>query len=283
MRVKFWGTRGSIPSPGNDTIKYGGNTTCLTVNSDRDDFNPLIIDAGTGIRLLGEKLLESGRPLHLTIVFTHSHWDHIQGFPFFRPAYSPHDLIDIYTCPWLGGAVKDSLFVQMDTRNFPISYDSLKAEIAFHQACDENKIMGMEISTIKLNHPGSGMGFRFTDESGSFAFITDHELEAEPYIGAGLKETIEFCRGADLLIHDAQYLRDEMSRYKGWGHSAIEDVFELALEAEVKKLALFHHNPTRPDREIDEIVSGLGNQIEERKLSLDCIAAREGAEIVIGR
>lgn len=279
MKVKFWGTRGSIASPGANTIKYGGNTTCITINSGEDEYNPLIIDSGTGIRLLGVELEKANHPLKLNLLITHSHWDHIQGFPFFMPANRNGGFITIYGCPNLGGVTKESILNQMDNRNFPISYNSLKANIEFQEICEDTKLMGMRITLMKINHPGAGLGLKFTNESGSVAFITDHELEDKPYIGASLEETLEFCRGADILIHDAQYLREEMDHFKGWGHSAIEDVFEMAAAAEVKRLILFHHDPNRTDEQLTAIVKNLREKIKKLGLQMKLTAAKEGMEL----
>ena len=277
MKVKFWGTRGSIATPGEHTIKYGGNTTCITIIPENDDFSPLIVDAGTGIRNLGKELQNRNHGLKLNILFTHCHWDHIQGFPFFAPANREGNTLTLYGCSWMGGVTKGSILTQMDSRNFPISYDALKAKVVFEEVCKNTTLQGMRLSVMRINHPGAGLGLRFTNDSGSIAFITDHELEDDPYIGANREETIDFCRNADILIHDAQYLKKEM--IKGWGHSAIEDVFELAIESEVNKLALFHHDPNRTDKELDDITDNLRKEIDKRKLKLELYGAQEGMEL----
>ena len=282
MRVNFWGTRGSIASPGTHSTKYGGNTTCLTIHNDGFSSDPIIIDAGTGLRQLSEELMKKGGQINVKLLFTHTHWDHIQGFPFFVPAYFPNTNIDLYSCTEVSGNLKESLSTQMDTRNFPVSYDKLQAKITYHNLCEGEILNGIKVSMIRLNHPGSGMGLKFEHNGHRIVFLTDHELEKEPYSGAGLDETFEFCKDVDLLIHDAQYLRDEMKHFKGWGHSAAEDVFDMAINANVKQLYLFHHNPTRSDDEIDEILIEFNSIIRSRNIDLVCKAAREGGEIIVG-
>ena len=279
MKIKIWGCRGSIPTPGEHTIKYGGNTTCVALYPDDDDTNPIIIDAGTGIRPLGNQLSSVRNPLELNILFTHTHWDHIQGFPFFAPANNPRNTINIYGRSGTGKGLKDRILAQMDQKNFPISYESLKSKIEFKEITGDFILNGMEIQIFELNHPGSGMGFKFSQDDKIFVFITDHELSDEPYIGGDYRQTVEFCRGADLLIHDAQYSASEYQNYKGWGHSTIENACEMALEAGVGEFFFFHHDPDRTDSEIDKIENGLAKS--NRNKSIACLAAREGMVIEI--
>ena len=281
MQVKIWGCRGSIPTPGNSTIKYGGNTTCVTITPSEDEFNPIIIDAGTGIRLLGNFLEQAKRPLELNILFTHSHWDHIQGFPFFKPANNGKNRITLHGCPASGKSLKESILTQMDARNFPISYTDLKGKIEFEEICSDFTLLGSEIQIIKLNHPGGGSGFKFTKDGKQVAFITDHELSPNPYIGSSYGETFEFCKGVDLLIHDAQYLEKEYLTYKGWGHSSIENVFEMAAKAEVERLVITHHDPNRTDDDLDRITEIMNHEIEQRGIYMTFIPAQEGMVIEV--
>ncbi|NQS97796.1 MAG: MBL fold metallo-hydrolase [candidate division Zixibacteria bacterium] len=279
MKITIWGCRGSIPTPGESTIKYGGNTTCIALYPDDNDNKPIIIDAGTGIRLLGNQLSSIRNPLELNILFTHTHWDHIQGFPFFAPANNSQNTITIYGHSETGKGLKNRILAQMDQRNFPISYESLKAKIKFSEIAGDFILNGTGIQILELNHPGSGMGFRFSKDDKSFVFITDHELSDKPYIGGDYRHTLEFCRGADLLIHDAQYLASEYPNYKGWGHSTIENACEMALEAAVGEFFFFHHDPDRTDNEIDNIESDLQESAQCK--SITCLAAREGMVIEI--
>jgi phosphoribosyl 1,2-cyclic phosphodiesterase len=276
MKIKIWGTRGSIPVPGFNTIAYGGNTTCVALYPTEDIFKPLIIDAGTGIRLLGEELVKSKIPLDLDFIFTHSHWDHIQGFPFFIPAYFPQTTLKIFGCSHHNASLKESVFTQMDTRNFPVRFDELKANIEIHEICAETNIADFHLELLKLNHPGSGIGLKFLWNNKKLIFLTDHELSDTPYGGASLKETIAFCKGVDLLMHDAQFRREEIHRYQGWGHSAIEDVFELGLQAEVKNLILIHHNPNRTDSQLEIIEHELQEKVDKEDLPMSVIVGREG-------
>jgi len=276
MQITIWGTRGSIASPGKQTFKYGGNTTCITLSPDQSMENALIIDAGTGVRVLGGEIIKISAPVKQNIVFTHTHWDHIQGFPFYMPAFDAKNQIEIYACAKNTGSIKERLLSQMDTKNFPITPDALKARLEFNTFCDAIELNDISIKTMELNHPGSGIGFRFEKDGKSAAFITDHELSEEPYAGYSFKETAGFCEGLDLLIHDAQYLQEEMPAHIGWGHTAVEDAVKLALECEVKDLVLFHHDPNRTDAEIDVIVNKTNSILKSQKVELTVCAAYEG-------
>ena len=272
----MWGTRGSIASPGKQTFKYGGNTTCITVSPDDSMENALVIDAGTGIRVLGGEITKSSAPVSQKLLFTHTHWDHIQGFPFYLPAFDAKNQIEIYACAKNTGSIKERLLSQMDTKNFPITPDALKAKIEFKTFCDRIELNTISIKTMALNHPGSGIGLRFEKDGRSAAFITDHELSAEPYAGCSFKETAGFCEGLDLLIHDAQYFREEMPAHIGWGHSAVEDALRLAQVCEVKELVLFHHDPNRSDADIDNLIKKTNSVLKSQKVSLIVRAAFEG-------
>jgi len=277
MIFKFWGTRGSIASPGEKTIRYGGNTTCVTVSPDNAPEGLVVIDSGTGVRALGEEIVRAGRPTKVKMVFTHTHWDHIQGFPFFSPAYQAETILDIYGWSKSGRHLKDSLLSLMDSRNFPITLESLKAKLNFHEFDDKLELNGLTFSTMVLNHPGSGVGFRISDNYGkNICFVSDHELSREPYIGYGFEQTVDFCYGADTLVHDAQYIREELPVKTGWGHSAMEDAYDLARKAEVRRLILFHHDPNRSDDEIDNILAQLS---KKGRKGLEILAGYEGLEV----
>ncbi|NOZ61504.1 MAG: MBL fold metallo-hydrolase [Calditrichaeota bacterium] len=277
MKVTFWGTRGSIPSPGQETIHYGGNTTCLEI--ELSDGTLLVFDAGTGIKKLGQHIVSNSRVGKINIFFTHSHWDHIQGFPLFAPAYSDKYEIEIYSCPPVFRNVQEILTSQMDARYFPVRFSNLKAKILFHQIEEPKFNLGAAvIECIKNNHPGGANGFKVTDHNKILVFITDNELHAPGNSSSTWEQFVDFCRGADLLIHDSHYLSDELRNAIGWGHSSYEQAFQLGIAAGAKELLFFHHDPDRTDGQIDEIVRGFRERIKKmgQKMKLD--AATEGTK-----
>ena len=281
MKVTFWGTRGSIPSPGQETIRYGGNTTCLEV--ELNDGTLIIIDAGTGIKKLGQHIVSNSRVGKINIFFTHSHWDHIQGFPLFAPAYLEEYDIEIFGCEPVFHNVQEILTNQMDARYFPVRFSNLKAKINFHEIRQEKLVLGdAVIDCIKNNHPGGANGFKITENGKTLVFITDNELHAPENSGSSWQEFVDFCRGADMLIHDSHYRADELENVTGWGHSSFEQAFELAIAARAKELLFFHHDPDRTDDEIDEIVKGFRKTIKKMGLDMKLDAAIEGTKYRIG-
>lgn len=287
--VKFWGTRGSIPTPASWTRVYGGNTACVEVRFDDTVF---ICDAGSGIRELGKDLLARNPPppeLHLLI--THTHWDHIQGFPFFVPAYLPQCRIRVY-----GTSAGDDqryrlLSGQMTSEYFPISFGDLGARIMFdHLNEGEGVVGGVRVSCIPLNHPGGCCGYRFEKDGVKIVYATDNELELQPddvfpdpdHQG-GLRQApealVEAVRGADLLIMDAQYDDAQYATKKGWGHSSCFSTTDLAIRAEVKNLALFHHDPESTDQDVDAKTISCARRAARHGASLVLFAAREGVEL----
>ncbi|MDY6864262.1 MAG: response regulator, partial [Thermodesulfobacteriota bacterium] len=265
VTIKFWGTRGSIPVPGPDTIKYGGNTPCVEVRPGGKSI--IIFDAGTGIRALGDDLIKRGETVRAHIFFTHFHWDHIQGFPFFAPANVPENHINFYGYEdresKLGKVISD----QMESVYYPVPITRLGASIQFRPLAAERayQIENFNIKTIYLNHPGNTMGYLLSHRNKKIAYLTDNELATGKTPGEQKTRKIEdmeynqkvinFSRGADILIIDAQYTRDEYNEKRGWGHSRYQDTLEVGLAAGVKRLALFHHDPTRSDKKMDRIVS----------------------------
>lgn len=279
MKIIFWGTRGSIPVPGKDTTIYGGNTTCLeiTLKSGRT----VIIDAGTGIRLLGQKLLKENKIDDIHLLVTHIHWDHVLGFPFFDPIYNPSARIHIdgnHNC--LKG-LKYTFDNKMGDGFFPIKFDDLRAEITYLGKLVNGplEIDGTVIDSIPLHHPQGGMGFRFREDGKTLVFITDNELRGEPWEGRSPEDYADFSKNADILIHDCQYTPEEIDNRKGWGHSDYAAVFELAKKANVKKLILFHHDPPRKDAQVKDIKNKCEKLAKKEKIKMKIDAAMEGSEL----
>ncbi len=285
MHVRFWGTRGSIPTPGPGTARYGGNTSCIEVRSSRGTL--VIIDSGTGIYALGRALMASGaKGLRGHILISHTHWDHIQGFPFFGPLFDAGNEWHIYGPKGLDQSLRETLAGQMQHTYFPITPDQFGATIRYHDLLEGNFEIGdIKVATQYLNHPALTLGYRLTADGASVAYCCDHE----PYsrgLGSGLGEIAgqdlrhaEFMNGADLVIHDAQYTAAEYESKVGWGHSSGEYVVGLARHASVKRVALTHHDPARDDASIDRIIEGLRADVRAAGSVLEVGAATEG-EIV---
>lgn len=249
MRFTFWGTRGSIPVPGPGTLRYGGNSTCCELDLDGQR---VIIDAGSGIRPLGHTL--GPEPGELILLLTHLHWDHVMGFPFFAPAYSPQAVIRVGGWP-RGLPGLEQMFHSVHAQGyFPIDFKDLHAEIQRDPSLDPPRfaIGRHQITTIPLNHPQGAIGYRLEGPGGALVFITDNELD--PLTPAPPK-LVQFCRGADILIHDAQFLPSEMALRRGWGHSDWASALRLAQAAGVGRLLLTHHDPSRDDQALDRLAS----------------------------
>ncbi len=276
MLIRCWGARGSIPVSGKDYTRYGGDSPCIEI---RDRFGGcLIIDCGSGIRRLGVRLMEEG-VRDISLMLTHFHWDHILGFPFFRPLYNPSTTIALYGWPEVQGNVQDKLYHIMVPPHFPVSVRDVGAKITMNPCHEKTvEIGGLHIATIPLNHPNEGLGFRITEQGKSFVFLTDNELE-EPYEkGSSYEEFVAFCQGADLLIHDGEYTDKEYALTRTWGHSRYKDALGLALDAGVKKLGLFHHNQARTDDEVDAIVQECRKMLADKGSSLHCFAVAQDME-----
>jgi len=292
MRVRFWGTRGSVPTPGHSTVRYGGNTACVELRTNSGAF--IIFDSGTGIRELGLHLARQGGPVSAHLMLGHTHWDHISGFPFFTPLFVPGNHVTIYGARDLDRSLRDVLAGQMHYTYFPVPLGDLRAEIEFSELEEgEITIEDAVIRTHYLNHTAVCMGYRVEADGVSVAYITDHE----PYgfsggqdgaAGAGLREgpihggdrrLIEFVRGVDLLIQDAQYTPEEYPGRRGWGHSSIDYVTDIAVEAGARRVALFHHEPTHADDDIDRMVEYSRTRARAAGSDVDLFAAAEGNEI----
>jgi phosphoribosyl 1,2-cyclic phosphodiesterase len=279
MEIRFWGTRGSIPAPGPHTLEFGGNTTCLEVilASGRR----VIIDAGTGLRLLGEHLSAQGGPVRLHLLLTHNHWDHLLGLPFFSPIYREDTEILVDGWPLAFQAMTRVFDDHMGDGFFPVAFDQLKARISFINRVARGPLVldGVTIEATALNHPQGCLGFRFQEDGQTLVFITDNELGlpgARP-----LEDFVQFVRGAGLLIHDAQYLPEEIAEHRGWGHSTYDEVVRLALAANVRQVLLTHHDPGRSDLKVRHIVERARDLVGGADGSPLIDAAREGAAYVL--
>ncbi len=277
MIIRCWGVRGSIPVSGSEYIKYGGDTPCVEIRNAYDEI--IIIDAGTGIRRLGKALIEEGR-YEYTMFFTHAHWDHLIGFPFFKPIYQSHVKIGMYGCPAAQSSIKDMLSNVMAAPHFPVDYQEIHCKIVYHEPCADQYILdSLKVSSIPLSHPNEGVGYRFEEQGKKFVFLTDNELKYRHPGGLAFDRYREFCAGADLLVHDAEFTPEDYM--ETWGHSTFEDAVQLALKARVKKLGLFHHNQDRTDDDVDAIERRSRALIRQSGASLECVALRQGMELTL--
>jgi phosphoribosyl 1,2-cyclic phosphodiesterase len=288
LRVQFWGTRGSIPSPGPKTVRYGGNTPCVEVRT--TDGWLIILDAGTGMRELGRSLLgrANGAPIKGDIFLTHAHWDHIQGIPFFGPIFQRGNHFTIWGSQTLETSIDRIVRDQMNPVVFPVTFEELDATIDF-SAIDERvqRRKGFEVSAFPVRHPGGALGYRFTEVSTggkSMVYISDNELGSggKYETPAGWREKlIQFVKGAKVLVHDTTYTPEEYDHYRGWGHSTYDDALKLAIEAKVEQLVLFHHKPERSDEELDQRVEMCREVVKEKGVQLEIEAAAEGMTLTV--
>ncbi len=276
MKIKFWGVRGSVPSPGPSTAKIGGNTSCVEIRSGKDIF---IIDCGTGLRKLGEALIKEP-PVKARIFFSHVHWDHIQGFPFFAPAYIPGNEFHIFSLASSKHTLKSILEKQMSGPNFPVSFSVMNAKFIFNDISAGEIINSndLKVTAAFINHPNNGLCFRFQGKKGSVVYASDTE-----HIEGQLDQNIlSILHGADYFIYDAQYSDEEYSGKVGfprkrWGHSTWTEGIKLAKKAGVKHFILFHHDPAHDDEFLKK------REQECRKAFPNSVVAYEGLEIDIDK
>jgi len=272
LEITIWGARGSIPVSGPEYLRYGGDTTCLEV---RGPGEPLLIDAGTGIRRAGDRL-DAERVLRIHLLFTHAHWDHVLGFPFFRPLYTPGVRIEIYGCLAAQNSVREMLGRTMSSPGFPVDLSDVAAELVFHEPCLEHfEASGFDVTTIPLSHPNGGVGYRIEEGNRRIVFLTDNELGSEIPGGRPRADYVRFAAGADLLLHDGELTAQEYRTRRGWGHSTWEDALGLALDAGVGRFGIWHHNMLRDDEAIDRIVGECSVRAAAAD-GVECFAARQG-------
>ena len=270
MFIKCWGSRGSIPVSGKSYLKYGGDTTCIEIRTRSNDI--IIIDAGTGIRRLGNQLIQEKRK-KFHFIFTHAHWDHVMGFPYFKPLYFKNSEFRMHRCPFHSKFVESILTKVMAPPNFPVKYSDIKANLTYEDACPlEFEIGSVHVTPIPLSHPNGGSGYKFVENGKTFVFLTDNELGKLHSGGKRFQDYLEFSAEANLLIHDAEYTPREYKTFIDWGHSVYTDVLKLAAGAGVKKLGLFHLNQERTDEEMDDIVRGSRDIIAAAGDRFECLA-----------
>jgi diguanylate cyclase (GGDEF)-like protein len=281
--VRFWGTRGSIAAPGDGTTRYGGNTSCVEVRA--ADGTVIVLDCGTGARELGLHLIRAmPSPMRLHLFIGHTHWDHIQGFPFFVPAFLPGAELNVYAPLGFQQSLEEAMSGQMEYSYFPVKLRDLRSRIHFTEL-EEGffRVGDVLVETQYLNHTAPTIAYRMTSGGASLAYVTDHEpfWRAEEGVlqHPGDQRHIAFMRGADLVIHDAQYTEQEYAQRVGWGHSTVEYATDVAMAADARRLALFHHDPSHDDPFMERFETGARARVTAAGGSLDVFAAREGMEL----
>jgi phosphoribosyl 1,2-cyclic phosphodiesterase len=258
-------------------VKYGGDTPCLEIRTQDDEI--IIVDTGTGVRNLGNALMKEARN-HFHMIFTHAHWDHIIGFPFFKLIYSEETQIDMYGPRHAQASIKDVIATIMRPPYFPVKYGDMSAKIVYHDPGKQKFSIGAtEIEPIALSHPNEGFGYKFSENGKCFVYLTDNELTFKHPGGLDYRKYAAFCEGANLLIHDAEFTEKEYEHTKTWGHSVYKDALRLAVDAKAARFGLTHHNQDRNDFGVDELVRDCHRILSKDNISLECFAAYQGMEI----
>lgn len=280
--IKFWGVRGSIPTPGPSTVKYGGNTACAELRYKDKLF---ILDAGSGIRELGLDLMKQGTGIHASILISHLHWDHIQGIPFFVPALIPGNDFTFYGAEDPEKDLAAIIAEQMNPINFPIELKDMGSKLHFTPLSEGRyEIDGVKVDTVFINHPGYALGYKLYFGDRTLVYISDNEPfasaedENESYIGEdGRIKLIDFIKDATVLIHDAQYTPEEYKSRVTWGHSPYDFTVNLGLDANVEQLILFHHDPMHDDDTLDKLYDNALQIVKDSGSDMELLMAREGA------
>ena len=277
--IDFWGVRGSVPSPGSETIRYGGNTSCISITVEN---KILILDAGTGIRNLGSSMIGQS-DLKIFIVITHTHWDHIQGFPFFTPIYQPNRPVYMFPTLHKKNLVLSSLIDQMDGAHFPLTPDQVPSNFNFitEDPLEFLAKNGFHMELVPMNHPGGAFGYKIKFDDTVICYFTDNEIDPPYPKSIELNELTKQCKNADVLIHDAQYTEDDMPFKHGWGHSLISQVTDLGKTANVKNLVYFHHDPDRTDDELDTQLEKASKTLKENGSTVKPYFAYEGLKLTL--
>ncbi|MCP4231132.1 MAG: MBL fold metallo-hydrolase [bacterium] len=279
MFIRIWGVRGSVPVSGTEYTKYGGDTTCIEIRTSNDEI--IIVDAGSGIRNLGNLMLKEERQ-KFNLLFTHFHWDHLIGFPFFKPIYFPGTQMEVYGCSFVDGTLNETLSTVMTSPYFPVRLRDINANIKYHRACSRRfQLDTVQITPVNLSHPNRAIGYKFEENNKSFVFMTDNELAYKHEGGLDFDDYVDFVSDADLLFHDAEYCDKDYELTETWGHSRYKDAIRLALEGKVKRFGLIHHNQERSDNTLDEIVVDCQQIISDAGADIECNAVYQGMEITL--
>lgn len=281
MLLRFYGVRGSVPTPGPSTVRYGGNTVCVEVRLADDTL--LILDGGTGLRELGKALEREQFRGPMSMLLTHLHWDHVMGIPFFGPMWRKDTHVRLFP---MGSDVQQTAVQQralFDGVHFPVRAADVPATFEFVD--DDSpvwRIGSAKVTRIALNHPGGAQGFRIDDGDGkSMAYITDNELTPPGPAETSIEDLARFTSGVDFLIHDAQYFESDMPAKHGWGHSTVDDVLRLAQKSSTAHIALFHHEPERDDTELDALGARVRAWLAENAKETQGTVAREGWTVTL--
>lgn len=298
IKIKFWGVRGSIPSPGPSTVYYGGNTPCVEIKFPGKP--RFILDAGSGIRELGKQILQTPEPVIAYIFISHFHWDHIQGLPFFKPAFRKENHFVIYGCDEPNANLSEIISMQMNPTYFPLAIDDMRANVEFRTIQEETfDVEGVEVKTKFLNHPGYALGYRFTYQGKSIVYISDNEPFTHPlkkqssnskstdsvtsrfekFVEDMSDDLVNFISQSDILIHDTQYFPEEYKEKRTWGHSPLDYTVDIAGRAKIKRLILFHHDPDHDDETINRMVRQSRKLLKRHNNGIICEAAREGVVV----
>jgi phosphoribosyl 1,2-cyclic phosphodiesterase/CheY-like chemotaxis protein len=281
-KLRFWGVRGSIPSPGQATVFFGGNTSCLEL---RTAGRIIILDAGSGIRPLGLSLVEEfpKDAMDLTLLITHTHWDHIQGFPFFSPAYDSRNRIHIFGYEGAMAGLRSTLAGQMESPYFPVALSEMPGNLTINELRDMTfTLHGMKVEACFTNHPGVCVAYKLHTPDGIVVYMPDNETKrGSSRADSADKLLADFIRGVDVLIMDSQYTADEYQTHIGWGHGCIDEVVRMAIAMKVKRLYTFHHDPAHDDRCVSGMLMHARQLVEAAGSSLLIEAAREGMEVLL--
>ena len=279
MRARIWGCRGSLATPGPTTVRYGGNTSCVEVRP--SDGSLIVLDAGTGIRLLGLALGQE-RPKEIHLLLTHMHLDHVEGLGFFLPLFDPDTQIHVWGPVWEERSLRDRIVAYLSLPLFPLRFEQIPARLHFHDVPEETFELGnVKVSAARVTHPGPTVAYRIEENGRSLAFVPDNgpalncDIAAAP---AAEVSGLELASGATVLMHDAQYTAEEYTTRVGWGHSALPDFAALVGRAQPEQVLMFHHEPNHTDHDLELMLGEARSLLPDRDITL----AREGLELSLG-